>query len=188
MEHAQVSPIQVSPQGDGADRPFTVHDLGTLPGPRTVHIEKSFPRTFAGQPSAVIESYMVQSLKSQCLRDAGQVLNAIERACFLDVMPSWERLLKTAGVTISHIARWYPKGPVLFSDMRVAVIVALCYADQVDTAIGLQKWADADALLRGCALQAAHAVESRLHPSDPDFTLHTMHSAAYRAFAIGRAL
>src|SRR3990167_2114670 len=91
-EHETTVPL---PQADGDSRPV-IHDLGDLPGPRLVHVEKSgsafVPLSVADQLGA--------SLVVQTLTAVGEVYNAMDRACFLDLLPAWTRLLRMAQVTV----------------------------------------------------------------------------------------
>lgn len=165
------------PQGDGADRPFDTHGVT---GPVRVHVETSGP-AFGGisQPTPVKDA-LCQSIQVHALKAAGQVLNALQRRCLLDLCASWPRLLTVAGVQ-SRGARRYPRQAWEWQEMKEAVELALCYAEQPESL----KWQDADATLRGYALVAAEATESQIGNGD-HYAMLTLNAAIYRAFAEGR--
>src|SRR5688572_2281117 len=115
------------PQGDGADRPFVVHDLGTLPGPRVVHLEKSGP-AFYCPAEPPIKQQLEQSLQAQAVRITAEALMALRRCVLLDVCATWPRLLTLVGVT-SLGARRQPRESWAWQEMREAVEIALVYAE-----------------------------------------------------------
>lgn len=121
---------------------------------------------------------------AQALVAAGDVLRALNRRVLLDVCGSWPRLLKAAGVT-SRGARCEPRWNWEWVELKEAVEIALCYADQPDSL----KWQEADGLLRGFALASAELIESRLDRQDVSAESLRLagNSDAYRAFGEGRA-
>lgn len=178
----QTNPNEAIPQGDGADRPFRgqlvgAHHIGTLTDLDPLATYEDY--RIGQQPDAA--DMLVQSLQSQALKTAGEVLNAIERACFLDLVKAWRRLLKVAGVTVPVVRSF---DDWTFDRLRFDVTIALCHAENVDHPIGLGKWARIDALLRGEAMRRAMAMESRTETSQ----VEQENAAVYRAFAEGRSL
>lgn len=192
------------PQGDGADRPFDTHGHA---GPVRVHLEKSGP-AFAGDDAPVfngrevstlvdylreserpVREQLEASLVAQTAKATGQLLNALQRQCFLDVMPAWARLCTMLSVSVVEpVARRYPRQSWEFTTMREAVELALCHLGESD---GWQKWLEADALLRGYAMTLAHGSESHLSQTSEltigDVERISLNATAYREFAEGRA-
>lgn len=159
----------------------TVHHLGAL------RIADVWPVAddiaFAvNQPS--VEDMLVQSIQSQTLKVVGECLNALSRRCLLDLCKAWPRLLSVAGVA-SRGARRYPRESWQWAEMKEAVELALCYAEQPESL----KWQDADAVIRGYALTAAEAAESRLESEigTADYVRVQGNAAVYRSFAEGRS-
>lgn len=172
---------QSAPQADGDSRPF---DTKGHTGPVRVHLEKSGP-AFSQQDDFRFVDHLVQSLQSGALKSAGEVLNALRRRCLLDVCASWPRLLMAAGVT-SLGARRLPRERWEWDEMREAVELALCYAEQPDSL----KWQEADATLRGYAANAALVAQSHLGNvllTAEDAARIRVNVITYRAFAEGRA-
>ena len=165
----QSNEVQPTAQGDGDPAVF---DLGPMPK-RLIHWEKSGP-AFKEQPEVSA---------THALKAAGEVLNALRRACLPDLCASWPRLLKVAGVT-SLGARRSPRQSWAFTEMREDVELALCYAEHPESL----HWQQADATIRGYARDAALAIESRLDRSD--VSAESVRVAglvdAYLAFAEGR--
>lgn len=180
---------QATPQADGDSRPF---DLGTMPqdgGPFWLVTEKRGPafdelwnkaQASDSPTDGVLKQQLESSIASHALKTAGEVLNALQRRCLLDVCASWPRLLKVTGVT-SRGARRYPRQAWEWQEMKEAVEMALRYAEQPESL----KWQEADATLRGYALVAAEATESQIGNGD-HFLMLTHNAATYRAFAEGR--
>lgn len=177
---------------------FPRHDLGALPqdgGPFRLMTEKRGP-AFESEddvnriieeklraPYVPVVERMAQSLRSDSLKVAGEVLNSIKRCCLLDLCASWPRLLNIAGVT-SRGARRFPRQHWVWTDLRDCVELALCYAEHPESL----HWQDADATIRGYALVAAEAIESR-GPEDYDPEVRAIYAgkaAVYRAFGENR--
>lgn len=207
MERSQ-SNTAALPQGDGADRAFDINNepdevthgrelkeavdalhgrpFGDAGVKVLVHSEKRGP-AFDGRydlgtlPST--EDMLVQSIQAHALKTAGEVLSALHRACLPDLCKTWPRLLKVAGVT-SLGARRSPRQSWAFTEMREAVELALCYAEQPTSL----HWQQADATIRGYARDTADAIESRLDRSD--VSAESLRVAAlvdsFRAFAEGK--
>lgn len=170
------------PQGDGDPRRFQIH--GDADKPRLVHVEKSGP-AFLPVPVA---DQLGRSLVVQTLRIAAEVLNALDRRCFLDVMPAWGRLLKAADLQLP-LSRTYPRQSWEFAEMRDAVMFALLHVEEPHA---LMRWIVADSLLRGYAMTLAHGSESHLsapgdHLTVADVERIQAHAKAYRAFSEGRS-
>lgn len=172
------------PQGDGADRPFDglvlVQHIGTMPDGDPLDCYRVVSKA---QPS--VEDMLVQSIQSQALNAAGEVWNAINRACFLDLIKAWTRLLKISGVELSLVRDY--RSDWTFDQLGKDVAIALCYAEMIDTPAGRQTWARVDAQLRAYAMRAAHALESRWSATDTEAKIARENAAKYRAFAEGRA-
>ena len=152
--------------------------------PRFVCGGEEFPH------AQLVKDQLVQSLKAQALTEAGKVLNALgmPRQCFQDVMPAWMRLLKALGVTLP-IYRQRPRENWAWPEMREAVVIALCYSEQIDTPAGREQWGTADALLRGYALECALAIESRTAQDYGDtatYAIYVSQARDYRLFSEGR--
>lgn len=177
----QDTEVQAILQGDGDPRRFHIH--GDPDKPTLVHVEKSGP-AFSQQ----LES----SVASRTAKTIGELLNALDRSCFLDAMPAWARLLKILDITIpkadqDRVHREYPRQGWEFTDMCELVVLALCHLEERDARL---HWAKADANLRGYAMTLAHGSESKLaNPrglTDEDMERIAMNAAAYRAFAEGK--
>lgn len=130
-----------------------------------------------------ITDMFVQSLQAQAVKAAGDVLNALNRGCLLDLCAAWPRLLKMVSVVPSG-ARAYSRQRWEWTEMREAVELALVYAEHPESL----HWQRADALVRGYAMQAAHAAESRIASEigAQNLDTHTRNAETYRAFAEGR--
>jgi hypothetical protein len=168
--------VHSQPQGDGDCRPFG-------DGPRRlVHAEKSGP-AFDRETETV--RMLMQSIQSQAIKAAGEAIDAIRRCSLPDLCAAWPRLLRIAGVT-SRGALVYRHKPYVWADMREAVELALCYAEQPDSL----KWQEADAFIRGHAMTCAMAIEASLlspesYDSESRVTM-AQRAVKYRAFAEGR--
>lgn len=171
------------PQADGDSRPF---DADAHHGSRLLHWEKSGP-AFAPSPDPVdpVADMLAASLVAQTLRTTGDVLSAIHRRCFLDLMPAWTRLLRVAQVTVPVGYRQY-RERWQWDDMRDSVILALCYAD-----LSPARWMSADMLLRSVARDAAVEAEGNIgtyQSSAETVAMLAENAAAYRSFSEGRSV
>ncbi len=217
MSH-QDTQVQSQPQADGDNRPFDVaseadeivFDLGTMPrrdplpmrprhvlrrvgetgqayqARRILHLEQSRRPDFV--PMTVAEQ-LGASLVAQTGTAIGEVLNAIQRKCLLDLMPAWTRLLKVYGITVNGQSRTALRRDWFWGEAFDAIVMALCYGE---TEYGPAKWLVADMVLRGeAAVAAEHAARSlREYEASPEgrenADMLRENLAAYRAFAEGR--
>ena len=120
---------------------------------------------------------------AQTSKAIGHVLNALDRRCLLDLMPAWTRLLRIHGLQLP-LARTYTRPNWEWQEMRDAVALALCHCEEPHA---LMRWIVADGLMRGYAMTAAAAADSRVDVADGDTARLAVNAAAYRAFAEGRS-
>lgn len=177
MEHANLSTTETDA------RRFQIH--GNPDKPRLVHVEKSGP---AFLPVAVADM-LGASLVAQTGTAIGDVLNAIQRKCLLDLMAAWTRLLNVYHVTPSEQSRTALRRDWFWGEAFDAIVMALC---RCETEHALVRWHVADMLIRGEAAIAAEDASRALAPYDalseptPDLDTARENLAAYRKFAEGR--
>ena len=172
-------------QGDGDPRPVYRWRMGD--GPVLVHVEKSGPAF----PVPIAES-LGRSLVAQTQRSVGEVLDAIQRQCFLDLMPAWTRLLRASGVKAQDRHRVCLRRDWFWGEMRDALTMALVLAEGDPVARDV-RWVVADMLIRGEAVEAAQRCRKTLAElaevsgSGATVMLLLGHLATYDDFAAGRA-
>lgn len=168
-------------------RPF--HVTGT--GPTLVHVEKRGPAFSVVAQDAnetdllplPVAEQLGRSLVAQDAKAIGDVLNAIDQRNLLGLMVAWSQLLRIHDLHVP-ISRAYGRPSWEWADMREAVVRALCQCQEPHA---LLRWMTADALMRGYAMTAASAAESRVDTADEDCERLAQNARAYRAFAEGRA-
>lgn len=175
---------QSIPQGDGDSRPLVVHDLGTMPvRPLGFHLELCGP---ALQPI----DRQVRTKQLEMATAIGEVYNAIDRRCLIDLLKAWSRLLPVAGVTpIIQPEYAYRPEHWFWKEAQEAISIALCYCEFSEQA--RVKWHAADCILRGEASRQARRAEGHLptYQSAPDIYGTLLENiAVYQAFSEGRAL
>ncbi len=170
-------PVRVHLERSGPAFSGERHDLGALWNEPPEHPR---PIILANEPS--VDDALAQSHQSHALQCAGEVLNAINRRCLLDLCASWPRLMTVAGAESCGF-RLYPRKAWAWVELKEAVETALVYAKYPQQ----RKWQEADAVLRGYALECALSAESRtrLECGDDYYPLLQQHAARYRQFAEG---
>ncbi len=131
------------------------------------------------------------SLVAQTQTCVGEVLNAIQRKCLLDLMAAWTRLLKLNSIAPSEQTREALRRDWFWGEAFDAIVMALCYCEHAEKSA--VRWHVADMVIRGeAALAAEHA--SRTLPeyaASPDgqenAEMLRRHIALYRSFAEGRS-
>lgn len=171
---------------------LTPFDLHGHTGQVRVHLEKSgpaFKRGAAFLPVPIAEQ-LEASLVAQTGTTIGEVLNAIQRKCLLDLMPTWTRLLRVYGQPPSGQSRTALRRDWFWGEALDAIAVALCYSEREGCAV---KWIVADMVIRGEAAEAAIHAERTLcdYVNSPDgqetAEMLQRHIATYRAFAEGKS-
>lgn len=189
-------------QGDGDPRAFDVNseadetptwNLGTMGQPaqddrkaarRLLHLAK--PRRPEFVPMSVADM-LGASLVAQTSTTTGEVLSAIQRKCFLDLMAAWTRLIKIHGVTVNGQSRTAMRRDWFWGEAFDAIVAALSYCE---TEQGPAKWIVADMVLRGEAAEQARLTSLALAPYGdayaPELEQARENLAAYRRFAEGQ--
>lgn len=170
------SATQSQPQADGDSRPLVVHDLGTMPDQplRLMHFEVSGP-AFRERPASAL----------QIATSIGEVYNAIDRHCFVDLLQAWSRLVRAMRVSIIVQPRHVPEH-WFWKYAQESISLALTYCETAEASV---RWHAADCILRGEALRSAERAERNMaaYASTPDIYARLAGNAAvYRAFSEGR--
>ena len=165
----------------------TMSDPRPFPGTglRVVHLEKSGPAWDREFIPVRVTQQLAKSLVAQTCTAAGEVFNALDRQCFLDLMKAWQRLLVIADVTPVP-ARLATSTRHFWSDMRQHVTLALCKAEQRPNT----EWLKGDLLMRQYASEVADLAREHLrYPAElgiANTEQLAKNCAAYEAFAKGR--
>jgi hypothetical protein len=169
-----------------------VWDLGTMPCGPTMTAKRLLHLTPSRRPDFIpttVADQLGASLVAQTQTTIGEVLNAIQRKCLLDLMAAWTRLLKINGIEPSHQRRTAIRRDWFWGECFDAIVMAMC---RCETEHAAARWHVADMLIRGEAAYAAiHASRSLLtyegNPEVKDVAdMLRQNLAAYTAFSEGR--
>jgi hypothetical protein len=194
MEQTQIS-TAAQAQGDGDPSPVTIWDLGYLTSTEAdetpITAKRLLHLTPVRRPEFVpmtVAEQLGASLVAQTQTVLGEVLNAIQRKCLLDLMPAWNRLLKVNGIEPSPQIRTALRRDWFWNEAFDAIVMALC---RCETEYASVRWHVADMVIRGEAAIAAHdaAKSLREYETDPackeTADMLREHLAAYKRFAEG---
>lgn len=144
---------------------------------------------------APLATDLARSLQAQGVAACGDLLSAISRKCWPDIMAAWPRVISTLNLKVSHV-------PVVLSQvdyerMAHTVIVAMGAAQDITAAV---KWQHVDTVLRSSAAEWAQAWAAEARAVDAaiiageglagdNFYARECHrkAAEFRAFAEGRS-
>lgn len=181
----QSTASQSAPQADGDSRPIgagRIQDAAPIFNAEEVNTLVDYLRESERPARRQLEA----SLVAQTGTTIGEVLNAIQRKCLLDLMPTWTRLLRVYGQPPSGQSRTALRRDWFWGEALDAIAVALCYSEREGCAV---KWIVADMVIRGEAAEAAIHAERTLcdYVNSPDgqetAEMLQRHIATYRAFA-----